>query len=250
MCLISFQWHPQSDQVLTLVANRDEFHARAAQQAHRWADHPHMCAGKDLSAGGTWMGVTTDGHFAALTNVRQLPATYKGTISRGQLVSQFLQRPQSPLEYARHIFEQGQAYDGFNLIVGNRQQCVYVSNRSTQGPNVLQPGIYGLCNAQLDTPWPKLAYAKEQLNHWLEDEDPIQPLHQLLHRRAPFHPDTLPDTGVGAEWEHLLSSPFIVNEHYGTRASTALSIRQDSVFFAEASFDASGQESDYIEFEF
>ena len=248
MCLITFHWQPNSQTPLTLVANRDEFHARPAQAAQFWPEHPQVLAGKDLSAGGTWLGVTRSGHFAALTNVRQLPAPYEGEISRGQLVLDFLSQTPEPMEYLRLIEENALKYDGFNLIVGNRQQCGYFSNRSGQSPLLLQAGLYGVSNATLDIPWPKLSEAKQQLSSWLNQ--PTQDLHTLLHNRQTYSEHLQPNTGIGQPWETMLSAAFITSEDYGTRASTALQIHQDTIQFHEESYDAKGDGTKLVSFNF
>ncbi|QIZ85714.1 NRDE family protein [Bermanella marisrubri] len=238
MCLISFQWQPLSDQPLMMVANRDEFHERPSTQSHWWPEHPHVLAGKDLEAGGTWMGVTKSGYFAALTNVRQLPSHRQGQISRGHLVKDYLIAQEDPQTYAEGIADQAHLYDGFNLIIGNQRQCIFISNRNqhTQ-PLALHAGIYGLSNASLDTPWPKTLYAKKQLEMHAQGQNMTMP---LLNRRQTYPQVEQPDTGIGQPWETLLSAPFIVSPSYGTRASSMLTIKQNHVEWIEQSFDHTG----------
>ena len=251
MCLLSFQWQPHSTTPLTLVANRDEFHQRPAAPAQFWPDQPHILAGKDLSGGGTWLGVTKAGYFAALTNVRQLPAPYSGSISRGQLVLDYLIEQSNPQDYLERIHQHANQYDGFNLIVGNRQQCWYYSNRHHGGPVSLPAGLYGLSNAALDTPWRKLDAAKNCLQNWLDQPDPqAKLLHGLLQDRSTYPQALLPDTGIGQPWETLLSSAFIVSDAYGTRASTGLQVRENSIHFQEASYDTTGNISLLVDFDF
>lgn len=250
MCLLSFHWQPDSQTPLTLVANRDEFHQRPAQAAQFWPDFPHVLAGKDLTGGGTWLGVTTRGYFAALTNVRQLPPPYQGVISRGELVLNFLKDEPDPASYLAIIQAQAEQYDGFNLIVGNRQSCWYYSNRHGDDPKALPPGLYGLSNAALDTPWPKLKAAKSQLQEWLNTPtDSTQLLHSLLQDRQTYPEALQPDTGIGQPWETLLSSAFIVSQEYGTRASTGLQIHQQGIHFQEASYDKAGHMSNLATFD-
>jgi len=248
MCLISFHWQPNSQTPFTLVANRDEFHKRPARAAQFWEAHPHLLAGKDLSAGGTWLGVTRNGHFAALTNVRQLPAPYEGDISRGQLVLDFLTHEPDPLTYLQNIEANALKYDGFNLIVGNREACGYFSNRHPQPPALLDAGLYAVSNATLDTPWPKLNDAKQALSRWLVQ--PEQSLHRLLHNRQTYPEHMQPDTGIGQPWETMLSAAFITSEEYGTRASTALQIHADSIHFCEESYDEKGNSVNLVSFNF
>lgn len=239
MCLLAFSWQPASDTPLTMVANRDEFHQRPAAESAFWQDHSHVLAGIDLEAGGTWMGVTQQGYFAALTNVRRMPAPEKhpDAISRGQLVKDFLVTQPDAESYLRDIHQQAHRYEGFNLVVGNSKQCWFLSNRNDHGPQQLSAGLYGLSNADLNTPWPKTEYAKHQLQNWLNS--PTEPLYGALNRRETYPLESQPDTGIGQPWETMLSAPFIVSPNYGTRASTSLIIGAD-IQWQEATFDATG----------
>lgn len=250
MCLLSFSWQPDSQTPLTLVSNRDEFHKRATAPSTFWLDHPHVLAGKDLEAGGTWMGVTRKGRFAALTNVRQLPSPYQGTISRGNLVKDFLIGEQSPDDYLMAI--KGQDYDGFNLIVGDKNACWYLGNRPLgTAPQKLSAGVYGLSNAQLNTPWPKTQQAQDTLIHWLSLNEPNKPpLHRLLSSQEKYPSHKLPKTGIGESWEVLLSSPFIVSPEYGTRACTGLQIHRTHTQWVEATVSAEGFEESISEYSF
>jgi uncharacterized protein with NRDE domain len=242
MCLLSFAWQPDTDIPLTLVSNRDEFHKRPTAPSDFWQDHPNLLAGKDLEAGGTWMGVTRAGRFAALTNVRQLPSPYQGQVSRGGLVKDFLTGQATPEDYLNKI--ENTDYDGFNLIVGDRTQCWYLGNRPLNSqPQRLQAGLYGLSNAQLDTPWPKTEQAKSQLEKWLKQPSETQPpLYGLLHSQSRYDASLLPKTGIAEEWESLLSSPFIVSPEYGTRACTGLLIKRQTIHWQEATISPEGVE--------
>jgi uncharacterized protein with NRDE domain len=247
MCLITFKFAPHTDTPLTMVANRDEFHARESLAAQIWEDNPHVLAGIDVQAGGTWMGVTREGYFAAITNVRSLPSPHKGIISRGQLVCDFLKSPQSCEQYLKTIHNQQDQYDGFNLIVGNREQCWYLSNHNPLGPQRLAPGLYGLSNAQLDTRWPKVAFAKQALKQWLQTPD-APPLYTVLNNTQSYPKEQLPHTGISEEWESLLSPAFIVSPAYGTRASTGLCIHHDRIEMQEASFNPQGRVAELLSF--
>ena len=246
MCLLSFNWQPNSQTPLVMVANRDEFHHRPAKAADFWVDVPHMLAGIDLEAGGTWMGVTTDGYFAALTNVRKMPAPEKSPdqISRGALVKDFLAHRPDAQGYLQNIHKQAHLYEGFNLVLGNKQQCWFLSNRNDHGPQALAPGLYGLSNADLNTPWPKVEYAKSQLQNWLDMQN--APLYSLLNRKETYPEHLQPNTGIGQPWETMLSAPFIVSQAYGTRVSTGLSIGPE-IHWQEASFDQTGTLLNLIE---
>ncbi|MFT5593899.1 MAG: hypothetical protein ACI8SR_002286 [Oceanicoccus sp.] len=251
MCLLSFSWQPNTATPLTLVANRDEFHQRPAAPAQFWPEHPHVLAGKDLTGNGTWLGVTKQGYFAALTNVRKLPSTYDGNISRGNLVLDYLIGQPDPLSYLTRIQQRAHDYDGFNLIVGNKEQCWYFSNRQPHDPIALSAGLYGLSNASLDTPWPKLTAAKDNLNMWLtQPNSQVDLLHTLLQDRNTYPQALQPDTGIGQPWETLLSSAFIVSDNYGTRASTGLIISENRIHFQEASYDPNGHVGHLETFDF
>jgi len=241
MCLISFAWQ-QGQHQLVMMANRDEFHQRPTAASHWWPEQPNMLAGKDLVAGGTWLGITENGYFAALTNVRQLPNDRQGQISRGHLVKDFLAQQADPMQYLEKIAKNQDDYDGFNLIVGNQHQCGYFSNHNGIEPQQLTPGIYGLSNASLDTPWPKTQYAKAQMQQAIFKGD-VSP---KLERTQPYPMEQQPDTGIGQPWETLLSSPFIISPNYGTRSSTLLSINDGQVRWQERSYDASGKEIERV----
>lgn len=239
MCLIALSWQPGSDQPLLLLANRDEQHARPATALAAWAEAPHVLAGRDLSAGGTWLGVTRQGRFAAITNYRE-PGGRAGARSRGHLVADFLRGEQPPDRYAEQV--EAQDYAGFNLLLGDTGQLIYLSNRAEGGPRSLHPGVYGLSNALLDTPWPKLLDLREGLRGLLNAESP--PHEQglnLLMRREPYPDAALPDTGVGLALERMLSPPFICTPVYGTRCSTWLRLGRAQAEVVERSFDASGK---------
>lgn len=242
MCLIAFQWTPQADTQLILLANRDEMHARETAIAGRWPGAEHVFGGRDLKAGGSWMGVADDGRFAALTNVRD-PSRVNGRVSRGLLVSEFLQRRQAPdpLEYAHKILGQADDYAGFNLLLGFGNRLVYLSNHPMAGPELLEPGVHAVSNAALNTPWPKLCHVREGLREQLmHDAQDDEALLERMGRREVFADEELPETGVGLAMERLLSPPFIQSPVYGTRASSLLRIGQREIHFTERRFDPHG----------
>ncbi|MDN6856507.1 NRDE family protein [Pseudomonas sp. CAN2814] len=224
MCLIVFAWRPDHATPLIVAANRDEFYARPTLPLAAWEDHPGVHAGRDLEAGGTWLGVAPDGRFAALTNVRD-PGQPVGKHSRGELVATFLQGRQAPLEYLQKVARRAADYSGFNLLVGDRSQLCYFNPRV--GPPVaVAPGVHGLSNAALNTPWPKLIKARSALDSALEQPDTGSLLALLRDNQQPGDAE-LPETGVGLATERLLSSVFIASANYGTRASTALIVHAD-----------------------
>ncbi|MBK9186041.1 MAG: NRDE family protein [Moraxellaceae bacterium] len=232
MCLLAFAWQVHAQYPLVLIANRDEFYARPAQAIHYWLDAPHVLAGKDEQEGGTWLGVTKEGRWAALTNYRE-PNAPKGVLSRGHLVAEFLKGHDEPLAYVQELATQNEQYSGFNLVVGTRNQAAVVSNRGT-APQLLAAGIYGLSNALLDSPWPKTQRLKAGLSKLIAQEaiDTAQALVLLQDQNQPLDED-LPDTGVGLVWERLLATAFIKSPIYGTRASSVLLLGQDNMRLIE-----------------
>ncbi|MEB0042137.1 NRDE family protein [Pseudomonas sp. MH10] len=245
MCLIVFAWRPTHRQPLIVAANRDEFYARPTQPLTEWLDAPGVYAGRDLEAGGTWLGVGNHGRFAALTNIRD-PNHPLGRRSRGELVSRFLTGEQPTEEYLAEVAGRAGEYGGFNLLLGTADSLFYLSAVNAQ-PQRLEAGVYGLSNAGLDTPWPKLLKAKAALLAELGDPQPSALLGLLRDPEiAPVA--ELPDTGVGLTTESLLSSVFIASPTYGTRASSALIVNADgSRHFTEHSFGPYGGQLGAVE---
>lgn len=238
MCLIVFAWRPTHALPLIVAANRDEFHARPSQPLAAWEDAPHIVAGRDLQAGGTWMGVGREGRFAALTNIRE-PGAPLGSRSRGELPERFLRGQLSPEAYLVELAGNLQDYSGFNLLVGDAREFWYLNSHSGM-PEQLSAGIYGLSNAALNTPWPKLVRARSALHECLTAPQADDLLRLLSEAKLATDAD-LPSTGVPYEWEKRLSSIFIASADYGTRASTALIRRADgSAEIIERSFGPAG----------
>jgi uncharacterized protein with NRDE domain len=246
VCLILLAWRSHPDYPLVVAANRDEFFARPTAPAYFWADAPDVLAGRDLEAGGTWLGITRGGRFAALTNYRDPARVRSGTPSRGALVSGFLQGAMTPAEYLAHLRKTGAAYNGFNLVfgmIGGGAPALHCfSNILDMGRGAddrLAPGIYGLSNHLLDTPWPKVARGKSALAAALQALPEDAPLMALLRDERVAQDEELPRTGVSLEWERLLSAAFVRSPDYGTRSSTVLTVdRSGQVRFDEVSFDA------------
>lgn len=239
MCLIAFSWQPQSRQLL-LLANRDEFYARPTLPAAWWPDSPTIWAGRDQEAGGTWLGINREGRFAALTNVRE-GQLQTGKRSRGELVSHFLTSPLSPQAYLAHVLRQGGDYAGFNLLLGDMAcgQLWYGGNRAGGEAQLLTSGTYGLSNAQLNTPWPKLTRLKQGLSQLASADEAAA--FALLDDATLAAPYALPQTGVSPELELLLSSAFIHSPEYGTRAQTLLRIEGQRLDIIERSRGAQAQ---------
>jgi uncharacterized protein with NRDE domain len=235
MCLMMFAWQQHERYALILGANRDEFRARPAAAARWWPDQPQILAGRDLAASGTWLGITRDGQFAALTNIRNPAAMPSGGHSRGELVVNALTGKQSA---------EKSAYAGYNLIYGTpaRGSLWVDGNRPGQSPRALSAGLHGLSNAALDDPWPKTIAAKEGLSDLLlralEPGSLAGGLLELLGSRHVYADAELPDTGIGLQRERALSPLFIDLKDYGTRCSTVLLIEHDgTVYFTERSVD-------------
>ncbi|MBR9909477.1 MAG: NRDE family protein [Gammaproteobacteria bacterium] len=241
MCLIILAWQAHPDYPLIVAANRDEFYARPTRSAHFWPDHPQILAGRDLQAGGTWLGVNRAGHLAAVTNVRNPADNLPRPRSRGELPSEFLRGDGDIDRALQDIGARHDQYNGFNLLLANRTQLAYTSNRGTTA-SALDAGVYGLSNATLDTPWPKVRTAKNEMldiltRDWQELSARQADLFQLLADERHAAAEELPDTGVGLEQERQLSPRFISSNEYGTRASTVVIVhRSGRLHFSEREF--------------
>ncbi len=238
MCLILFAWKVQENFPLILIANRDEFYERPTAPAAFWDDAPELLAGRDLQEGGTWLGITRRGKLAALTNYRDPASLKMNAPSRGHLVGDYLRNRQTPESYLRRIKARAAQYNGFNLLVGNDSELFCFSNRD--GLQIPAPGIHGMSNHLLDTPWPKVERGKQALGELIGGKKNPSPeaLLDLLADRSRPPDERLPMTGVGLEWERVLSPLFIESPVYGTRSSTVLIIdRKGHVTFVERVFN-------------
>jgi len=249
MCSIflAYNYHPKY--LLIIAANRDEFFNRPTLPAHYWQDNPNILGGRDLDKMGTWLGISKNGRYAAVTNYRDPSTINKKARSRGELTSGFLNSSVSPKDYMKELKKSKEEYNGFNLLAGDITSLYYYSNRKQQIKR-LKPGIYGLSNHLLDTPWAKVNLGKEKLRKYLENQlvDP-ECLFNLLFDETKAEIDELPETGIGVEKERLLSSIFIKSPDYGSRCSTVLLIdRENKVEFIERTFnniDDTWQEASY-----
>ena len=252
MCLLLLAVQKHPDYKLVLAANRDEYYDRPTAPAAFWNEAPHLLAGKDLRAGGTWLGITKQGRIAAITNYRDPTSMKTNAPSRGKLVSGFLLGQESPEHFLKGLAQDRDRYNGFNLIIGENDQLYWFSNRG-DGTHKLSPGIYGLSNRLLDTPWPKLTRSKDAMARLLsKQKNPSQDaLFQMLLDRTVADDDQLPDTGVGVEWERILSPIFITSPTYGTRSSTLIFIdRNNRLTFTEKTFNADPEHATSVAFEF
>jgi len=245
MCLILFAYRQHADYPLLLIANRDEYYARSTQDAHWWDDAP-VFAGRDLEAGGTWLGITRRGRFAAVTNVREAGGMQSGKKSRGELTQNFLAGDATPRLYLEQLAAHDRDYAGFNLLLGEAGNFWFYSNRD-RGIRRIEPGIYGISNGAFDEPWPKLSSGKDELAALLQAKIITGDLMEILtdHQVAVDH--KLPQTGVSLDIERMLSSRFIRSPEYGTRACTVLTIdRERCVDFSEQNFRDADHDGDLI----
>ncbi len=246
MCLLIFAHRLTPDYPLVVAANRDEFHARPTAASRFWEEHPQLLAGKDLEAGGTWMGVTRQGRFAAITNYRDPSRTAPAPRSRGELPLQFLVGDSQPREFLQALAPRAGDYAGFNLLLGDGRDLWYLTNSrppGETGPQKLDPGIYGLSNARLDTPWPKVELGKRRLRSLLDKEAlDHRSLRDVVWDRKLASPEALRRHGMEGGMEQMLSAQFIVTEAYGTRSSTSLWLDgRERGHWCEQSFDATGR---------
>ncbi|QEI06809.1 NRDE family protein [Pigmentiphaga aceris] len=246
MCLLAFAWDPKAANRFVLAANRDEYYARPSVPAGWWASYPDLWGGQDLQAGGTWMGITRGGRFAAITNVREPQTNRAGMQSRGLLVLEFLTGLASPEDYLEAVEEGADQFRGFNLLVGELYGATpslwYYSNRGGEAPCPLSPGVYGLSNASLDTPWPKVVSLTSALTLLKAADAPLEAYLRPLADRHIAPDQALPSTGVTLAMERMLSAPFIISPDYGTRSQTVLIANaQRQVDMMERSFDNADQ---------
>lgn len=227
MCLIAFAWNHHPRWRLLLAGNRDEFHARPSAPLARWPTPP-IVAGKDLEAGGTWLGVTDDGRCSVVTNVRDPRDPQLGR-SRGLLALDYLGGDADATAHAQALLSTASGYRPFNLLTFDTQAAFYIGNRPEARAQAITPGVHGLSNADFNTPWPKTRALMQRLQAWLEagNVEDFGPLFAALADPHIYPDDELPDTGVGLERERWLSSAFIRGERYGTRASTVVAIGYD-----------------------
>ena len=239
MCLIAWNWQPESPNPLLLIANRDEFYARPTAPLAWWDDAP-ILAGRDLQAGGTWLGISRTGRLAALTNHRD-PVTVKPDApSRGELVSAFLQTDTSARDYLTELAGRAGNYNPFNLLVFDGTRLLGLESRHARILTI-QPGIGAVSNADFLTPWPKLAHLSGNLQRLMAQQHPSdEQLLALLHNPRLAADADLPATGIPLELERALSAAFVALPEYGTRACSVVRFEQDSVQFLEQGFNSGG----------
>jgi len=247
MCLIVFSYKDHPGYPFILATNRDEFYDRPTEPAHVWNTTPKMLAGKDKKAGGTWLGISETGRFAALTNYRQMDDIKEDTTSRGIIVKDFLLSDNKPREFLADLQEKGDRFNGFNLIAGTFDHLFYMSNRM-EGIFKMNPGNHALSNAFLNTPWPKTEQSLKNFNQILDNGKPDEKqIFEMLLNDQRYPIEKLPDTGLPKDVEKAVSSVFIKTESYGTRSSTIVTVDKNyKVRFTEKSYVPGSAETDKI----
>jgi uncharacterized protein with NRDE domain len=238
MCLIILSYKVHDRYPLIIAANRDEFYARPSAPLSLWEDAADVIAGKDLQRGGTWLGIKKTGSLAMLTNYREPFHLGRHVSSRGWLVRDFLVGDEDPESHIRTLADKKDQYKGFSLIIGDMNRLFYFTNRGEMCK--LSPGLYGLSNRLLNTPWPKTDRGKKSMEALLaRKKDPhAEEIFEILKDRSKPDDSELPDTGVGLDWERILSSIFITSPTYGTRSSSVIMIdRKNHCMFIERVFD-------------
>ncbi len=248
MCVLFFghQIHPRHR--LVFAGNRDEYYRRPTKVAGMWDDHPDILAGRDLEAGGTWLGATRGGRWAVVTNVRDLAAHRDRDRSRGDLVKDYLVGSETPESAANRVFAERDEFNPFNLILGDAE-AVWITSTHTDAPRALAPGIYGLSNATLDEPWPKVQRGRVAFENVLAaDEIEVDACLNFLHDAERAPDQQLPNTGVSKEMERMLSSLFIASDCYGTRASTVVTLGESGGRFVERTYGVGGVVGETLDF--
>ncbi len=232
MCLIIMGVEVHPDYPLIMASNRDEFYARPTRPAQWWTSAPHICAGRDLKAGGTWCGLTCDGRWAALTNYRDFTQPVPNGPTRGTVVTDYLHADTAPEQYLSALRTLTPRAP-FNLLFG-RGSTVYYMAHPDRAPEAVEPGWHGLSNAYLDTPWHKVNRGKQRIIDAIGNRVHPEALLDALHDTQPAPDSLLPDTGLPPDRERQVSSMFITGAQYGTRASTImLQHRSGRFLFAE-----------------
>lgn len=222
MCVLTFAWHAHPRWSLVVAGNRDELHARPAQPLERWDESAGIIAGSDLRSGGSWLGVSERGIFAAVTNLRGHGVPEPGRPSRGILVTDALSGDEHQTERSDAEFA---AFNPFNLVVVDQSQAQFITNRPHPLRTLLAPGIYGLSNGMLDEPWPKTLRLKELVLEWM-----FAPAADVASLLDGLREATLPEVGIRSAMpsdipqEPALSPIFIRNRIYGTRCSTVVAV--------------------------
>ena len=249
MCLITFAYNAHPNYRFILAANRDEFYARPTTVVDWWEDHQEILGGRDLQALGTWMAIHKNGRFAAVTNYRDIKNIKPDALSRGDLPVNFLLSEEAPERYASAVHQAGRNYNGFNLMV-LENELAHVSNYD-ENIHVLDPGIYGLSNALLDTPWPKVTRAKRMFSEVIQTDFSLEDLITMMQDDATAADNQLPETGLDYDREKALSAMCIRTPDYGTCCSTAITIdHAGHVNFMEKSYPVGDRKEGSVSYNF
>ena len=242
MCIVALAWQVLQDMPLCLISNRDEFYQRPTSGLKIWQNSP-IIAGQDLQSGGTWMGVTESGRWAVVTNFRDATDQKQYPTSRGHLIQRFLESDLTPIRFAQALEKQQCDYAGFNLLLGNQDQAVYMSNRG-EAPQVLAKGVYVVSNGLMTEHWEKTKHLRKRFTQEflpmlqqasITEADLEFTVWDILEDERKIIPELLPQTGISAEMEELLSSTFIQSPVYGTRCSNFLRMKNDAWLWQEKS---------------
>jgi uncharacterized protein with NRDE domain len=252
VCLLVLAWAAHPRYRLVVAANRDEYHERPAAPLAKWSEPPGILAGRDLRAAGTWLGLDPARRFGVVTNFRELQQREPAAPSRGGLIPRYLSGTAGAGRFFAGLEPQASEYSGFNLLLADGGSLWYGSNRSSPFARELPPGVYGLSNELLDTPWPKLTRVKSRFREWLAQADGTAAgLLALLADRTQAEAGDAqqPAGGLPREWQRILSAPFVVHPVYGTRCSTVALLEPDgALFLAERRFDSAGRQAGEREF--
>jgi uncharacterized protein with NRDE domain len=247
MCLLVLAWRCHPRFRLVVGANRDEFHARPAAPLAPWPDIAGVVGGRDLLANGAWFAVDARRRVGVVTNFREFGRRRRSAPSRGGLIPGYLSGDSAPEEYLRALETDAPGFAGFNLLLADHRSLWYASNRADQFARELPPGIYGLSNEFLDTPWPKLVRVRARFEDLIQSTTAPgldafdSALFAVLADREAAPPDSVPPGDLSPEWARKLSAPFVLDPGFGTRCSTVLTISNAGALrIAEHRFDASG----------
>lgn len=239
MCLVNFNFQNHPKYKLIVVANRDEFYDRPTKPAHYWDDQPNILAGRDLLQMGTWLGVSKEGKFAAITNCRDPSLPETGRFSRGEIIRNFLTTKIEPESFINELKNNRESFGGYNVILGDGDFLFHYNNILDES-NFVKPGTHSLSNHSLNSPWPKVLKGRSRLDDYVQSDIKdvnIDELFNIVSDRSKAEDNSLPNTGVGIELERLLSPMFIKMSNYGTRSSTVLLIdKENNITFVERTF--------------
>jgi uncharacterized protein with NRDE domain len=252
MCLIIVAYKVHPEYPLLIAANRDESHQRPTRQAEYWVNEPSILAGHDLEEGGSWLGMNKYGRIAAVTNYRSGAKLKSSNTSRGLLVSEYLKYKKPSRSYLDSCLANLADFDAFNLLLGDVNGLYFLNSREKTYTQ-LQAGFYGISNGDFDSNWPKVKRAKQQIHDLLKADqlDSHEAILTTLTDKYLPDDESLPDTGVGIEWERALAPIFITAKDYGTRSSSVVSVnKNDKVRFTERSYDRFGDIENTRQFEF